>query len=131
MLRLFERQSDNECGALSRRASGRDAAPVTIGDLAANGQADAGPLVGAATVQPLEKNEDAVEIFLVETNAVILDHDLAKLFRRSLGGGFSGGLRKNPAADFDDGRFAFLMKFERIADQVLEQLAHLQRVGVN
>ena len=34
-------------------------------------------------------------------------------------------------ADLDDWAGAFLLEFEGVADQVLEKLAHLQRVGLD
>ena len=104
---------------------------MTIGDLAADRQAYAGPFVCAAPVQPLEKNEDAVEILFIETDAVVLDDDLAKRLGLAVAGGLCGRRFENLAADFDDGWFAFLVELEGVADEILKQLTHLQRIGVN
>ena len=95
---MFERQGDDEGGARARRAFRGDVAAVTIGDLAADRQAYAGPFVCAAPVQPLEKNEDAVEILFIETDAVVLDDDLAKRLGLAVAGGLCGRRFENLAA---------------------------------
>src|SRR5439155_26846014 len=117
-------------GAFTGRALRGDAAAVAVGNLAANGQTDAGPLVSRAAVQPLEEHEYAVEIFFVRANAVVLDRNPAKPVGLLAAGGGFGRQAGRLAADFDERRPAFLVKLQSVDNQVLEHLAHLQRIRV-
>src|SRR5260221_4781507 len=70
-------QGDGERGALARDAFGGDVAAVAPDDLAGDREADPGAVVARAAVQPLERDEDPVDVLLVEADAVVLDleHD--------------------------------------------------------
>src|SRR4051795_12497268 len=88
-----------------------DAPAVALGDLLADGKADAGAGVLAHGMQALEQHEDALEVLRLDADAVVGDADA-------------------PVAALVDGRdvdprYARAAELERVADQVLEQLREL------
>ena len=110
--RLFDRQRDDKCRPLSRPAFCRDASAVALDNLAANGKADACPLVFALTVQALEGGENAVEILFVKTDPVILHKNLITLPSFRTVKAFGG--------DLDERWRLWTMEFQGIANQVLQ-----------
>ena len=84
--------------------------------LAADCQSHAASFVLASPVQPLERPENPVQVFLVEPDPVIPNHDVAPV--RILLSAIQRDLRRHP-------RFSEL---ERVSDQVLQKLPHLQVV---
>ena len=72
-------QSYKERQSLARGAAGGDAAAMLLDDFAANGQAHSRSLVLAA-VQALKEVEYPLSVFLLETDAVIRDGNLANRF---------------------------------------------------
>ncbi len=50
---------------------------MPFNDLPANRQTDAGSFIDATAMQALKRRENAVEVFLIEPYAVILDVDFA------------------------------------------------------
>src|SRR5262245_43326175 len=117
-LHLFGRQGHNEARALARHTVGRDAAAVPLDNLLTDRKADPVAVVLAAAVEPLENREQARDVLLFEADAIVLDRDLAVA---SLG---------DAAAHLDHGRHAGTVELERVADEVLQELAHLDRIGV-
>ena len=87
---------------------------MTLYDLSANGQTDAGAGVLLARVKPLEHLKDALEELGLDADPVVLDAKDPSVFRR-----FSGNL---------DFRLPFLAVFDRITDQILEQLCKLRDI---
>ncbi len=84
-------------------------------DLLAQAQADAGPVVLVATVQALEHLEDALVLCRIDADAVV-------------------GHRQPPPVTVMRGPEghhwrSVAMEFQRVADQVLEELHTLQAVG--
>src|SRR5579862_3929243 len=69
---LLLRQSDHELCAGAGRAVRRYRASMPVHDFAADGEANAGSFVLTAPVQPLKDLENAVAIFLVKPDAVVL-----------------------------------------------------------
>src|SRR4051812_3309979 len=104
-----------EPAALAGRRLDPDAPAVALDHLAADGEADAGAGVLAHRVQALEHHEDALEVLRLDADAVVADDDVVFI------GFFAPG-------DVDPGH-ARSPELERVADQVLEELRHLQLVG--
>src|SRR5262245_65756914 len=83
MLRsLPVRQRDDKARALTRRAARGDAATVSLDDLLADRQADAGALEAIVAMQALKWHENPVEIFFVEPDAIVVDDDPAVTARQ-------------------------------------------------
>ena len=78
----MDRQRDNEGRALPDFAPGCNGSAVAVGDAAANGQADTGPFIFTPSVQSLKHYEDLLRIPLLETDAVVLNGEFAKLLAR-------------------------------------------------
>jgi hypothetical protein len=57
---LLQLQRYEERGSLSGRAAGRNRAPMPLGDLAADGQADAGPRILVPGMEALKQPENPV-----------------------------------------------------------------------
>ena len=95
---------------------------MPVHDLAADGQADTGAFILAAAMQPLEDLENAFAVFFVETDAVVFDDDLPDVGAAVL-------LREEFAVKLHHGRLARFLKFQRIANQVLQQLRHLAAIA--
>src|SRR2546421_211872 len=87
----------------------------------ANRQADASSLEFVAAMQALEHLEDPIEIDFVEADAVVGEHELA------LRGGAvdAFGFDRHERSDV---RF---VELEAVAEEVLKQLAHLHRIGID
>src|SRR5687768_5634100 len=105
------RQREAECRADARLGLDLDAPPVALDDLLADREADAGAVIVAAAVQPLEQDEDALEVFSRDADAVVADPETAHL---AVGFG----------RDVDAHR-VLAPELQRIAEQVLEQLQQL------
>src|SRR5665213_4120423 len=69
--RLFEGEPDREGRADADVALGSDRAVMALDDLAAQREADAGPRIGARSMQPLEGSEDAGGVLLIESDPVV------------------------------------------------------------
>src|ERR1051325_108074 len=115
---MMDRKSDGERRALARRTPRRDLSPVTFRYFATDCQADAGTFVNSSSVQPFEHRENALGVLLLEADAVVTDDD-ARAAIVAL------------AAHFDARRHALAMELQGVADEVLQELAHLQRIGVD
>src|SRR5688572_10729748 len=88
-----------------------DASAVALDHLLADRQPDAGSRVLALVVQPLEHHEDALEVLRLDADAVVA--------RREFPFRFSFRNRKV------NSRNRSRAEFERIADEVLEELPEL------
>src|SRR3954469_315877 len=100
-------QSEAERRARAVRVGVQPHAPaVVLDDLAAHGQADAGPLVGGPRVQALEDDEDPVRVLRLDADAVVR---AAEAPRVVVGLG----------VEADDGR-RLAAELHRVADEVLE-----------
>src|SRR3954447_1194958 len=94
-----------------------DAPAVALGDLLADGKADARAGVLAHGMQALEQHEDALEVLRLDADAVVGDADAPLgifLLRRDV-----------------DARRRLAAELERIADQVLEELHELHLVDID
>src|SRR6476620_9162272 len=100
---------------------------MPLDNLPADSKADPCTFVLAASVKPLERRKDPVEIFFVKPDTVVFNPDLAQAVRTPvlfpLGVKMSANLyyRRNAAA----------VKLESVADQILQKLPHLERVGLD
>src|ERR1044071_1519621 len=118
LVRVMNRESHDERRAFARRTPRRDLSPVTFRYFATDCQANAGTFVNSASVEALEHRENALGVLLLEADAVVTDDD-ARAAVVAL------------AAHFDARRHALAVELQRIADEVLQELAHLQRIGVD
>src|ERR1051326_1926408 len=116
VLLMTHGQSHDEDRALARGAPRRDLSSVTFRYFATDCQADAGALVNSASVQALEHRENAVGVLFLEADAVVADDDVHAAVAVL-------------AADLDARRHALAVELQRVADEVLQELAHLQRIG--
>jgi len=71
-------QPDDKSGSFSFLTARRDCAFVTINDFFADGHSNPCSCIFAAAMKPLEGPEDAVEIFLIKADALILDAQFIK-----------------------------------------------------
>ena len=94
-----------------------DTAAMELDDFFADGQADAGAGVFAAGVEALEYDEDAVEGFRVDADAVVLDRESPLVL-----------VWKVECVDAYVRR-GFAVKFEGVGDEVLEELGEHGRVA--
>ena len=89
-------------------------------------------------MQALKNGENAVEVFLLETDAVVFDDDLANLIavadrlhfgalERKTAAGHGGRVRVNSDMRF----FVRALELQGVADEILHELAHLHRIGVD
>src|SRR4051794_26660848 len=93
-----------------------DAPAVALGDLFADGEADAGAGVFAHGMQALEQHENALEVLRLDADAVVGDADAPlRVF-----------LQRRDA----NARHRLAAELERIADQVLEELRELHLVDI-
>src|SRR3954469_2622249 len=109
---------DQEGGAAPGLAPGRDLPAVALDDLAADRESHAGALVSPTFVQPLEELEDPIHVLLIESDSVVGDREVHETVGRR---------RFEP----HHRRLLRFAKLERVADQVLQELSHLQRVGLD
>jgi len=112
----------DEGGTLAGLAVGGDFAAVMESDFADDGEAHAGAFVFVTGVETLEDVKNAVQIFFVEADAIVADGDFQE-FAAGVFDDFAGG-------DFDDRGLVGAAEFEGVADEVLQQLAHLEAVGL-
>ena len=75
---VFDRQGDDKRRPLPGCTFCGDMPPMSFSDLATDRQTHARAFIFAATVQPLKGVKDPVEVFFVETNAIIFDKKLAE-----------------------------------------------------
>src|SRR5205823_13460008 len=116
---MVYRQCNDERRALARRAARRDLSSVTFRYFATDCQSDPRSLVTSASVQAFKHRENALGILLVEADAVVGDDDARARAVVQL------------ARDLDARRHALAMELQRVAGEVLQELAHLQRIGVD
>lgn len=79
-------------------------------------------------MQSLKDLEDLIGIFIFKTNTIIAEFDLVMRYTSlqfRMGGGFFRAYF--PAKNFNHRWLFWITEFEGIAEQVLEELAHLQR----
>ena len=56
---------------------------MAVGNAPAHCEPHPGPLIFSATVQPLKYSEDFFQVFLLESNPIILNIQLAELLARN------------------------------------------------
>src|SRR5215203_2855617 len=112
-------KGQHESRALPGRALRADGAAVPFDDLVADRQADTCALILRSAVQPVKRQEDALGVLAVEADAVVLDVDFGLPGRAAQG------------IHLHDGRLAWSVEFERVADEVLEDLTHLHGVALD
>src|SRR5690606_20808247 len=112
---LYSRSHDGEMEgtALARHRLQPEAAAMVFDDALADGKADAAARIFEPVVQALEDDEDALEEARLDADAVVLNMHGGDAVLVPLG------------ADADERRPTRLVILERIADQVLQQCAHL------
>lgn len=117
-------------GSLSRRTGHVNRPAVTFDDFAADSQAYARAFVDVPRMQSLEYVEDAFGILLFEPDSVIFDAEEAFLLGGDVGSpGALFSLLQEMSVHLDRGRFIDPVELQGIADEILEELLHLQRVG--
>src|SRR5512146_1730605 len=110
------RQENHKRAALAGPAMGSDGAAMAGHDLATDGQAHAAAGIFAARMQALERPEDAVQVLLIEADALICDRNLPTAVHRRTAHRHSRRLVRG-------------VELERVAEQVLQQLAELRRIA--
>ncbi len=109
LVRLPAGQRDNERRPLPRRAFCCDAAAVPFDYFFADGKTNARPIILAGSaVKPLERGKNFVEVLLFKPDSVVFDANL-KIFIINRG-----------AVQINNRLLPLLVKFESIADQILE-----------
>src|SRR5579875_3542139 len=127
LYRLCGRQDDDKCRAYPLSTLCGNRSVVARNNLAHNGQANPGPLVLSLPVQPLKNCKDTVQIFLIESDAIVFYTNCAELpFLGWVFACFAGNLGR----DSHVWRNVGLVKLQRVPDQILKDLAHLERVGL-
>ena len=121
---LLDRQRHDESRALVGPTVCINLAIMALDDLAAGRQADAGAFVLAAAVQALEDREDLVLVLVVEADAVVGNREAAEVADGATA-------RDNLSINAHDRLAAGLAELQRVANQVLQQLAHLRRIGID
>src|SRR6266478_1242336 len=111
---LRPRNREQKCRALSKLRFHPNSSSVTFYDLSADGQTDAGAGVFLARVKPLEHLKDTLEVLRLDADPVVLDGKHPSVFH-----GCSGNL---------DFRLPFVAVFDRVPDQILEQLCKLRGI---
>ena len=76
-------------------------------------------------MQPLERGKYTIGVFLIKTHAVVLDLETTDVAVPCARG---KARRCHVPADSDRRRAFRLPKFDRVSDQVLKKLPHLQRI---
>src|SRR5207344_1466513 len=94
-----------------------DAASVPLRDLLADREADAGAWVLVAPVQPFEGREDPLRVLRIDADCVVLHREAPA---------FVGLLDADVHA-----RGLLVAELQRVADEVLEELDELRRIGAD
>src|SRR2546421_592676 len=104
---------------------------MTFNDFAAYSKADSCSLERATTVQSLKNIKDPIQILFIEPNSIVFHQYLAycDVLRLSGEAGVSDPFYSR--MNFHYRRFAWLMEFQSVPDQVLKQLTYLSGVGVD
>ena len=110
-VRSFVGDGEGEGRTLAGFGFHGDAAAVALDDLLADGQADARAGILGPGVQPLEDDEDALEVFGLHADAVVLHREYPMALVTA-------------HADVDSRRL-LAAEFDGVADEVLEQLRQL------
>ena len=76
---MFYRQGDDKLSTLAWDALRGYGATMALGDFTTHRQADTRPLVIGAAVQALKHGEDAIDVLLIEPNAIVFYDDLPGL----------------------------------------------------
>ena len=112
-------------------ASGGNRAAVPLGNSTANGQSHAGSLVHFAGMEALEDVEDSLPILLIESDAVVPHRNLTLFAAGPPAGPTLSTLPHKPPLDLDHRGLVHSAKFQGVADKILEELAHLQGIGLD
>ena len=127
---MHRRQQYFESASAAKRAAGINLAAMPFGNLPTYRQSYASALEYVARMESLEDVEDAITMLFVEPNSVILHHNstaiVASRMSRSL-----VAFGQQSAFHFDDWRLLDTAELQSVADQVLQQLPHLQRIGLD
>src|SRR5690349_6156142 len=116
----MSRQRYDELRAATRNAVSSDLPLVAFDYLSTNCQADTGAFILGPAVKPLKDRKDLVRVFFVKADAVVLDRYLESAVSVPQWAFFS--------FDLDEKRDVLSPEFQCVADEVLDQLTHLQRV---
>ena len=98
---------------------------MALHDTPHDGQADAGAFIDVARVQALERGKNALGVTALEADAVVGYAQFPARGARGVGIFDPGG------GDVDVAGAVGGAEFQRIGQQVLQQLAHLGRVGLD
>src|SRR5438874_11906821 len=82
-------------------------------------------------MKPLENGKDLIGVFFLEADSVVLDGEFAQFIDRL---GFAAAAKiplKNLRVDFDHRLGIGWLKFQSVADEILQKLPHLERVGLD
>ncbi len=104
---------------------------MAIRNFPAHRQPDPRAFVFGAAVEPLKDDENLVGELLLEADAVVAHRDLADALARLRAGDRNLRELDDAPGNLYQRAFAGLVKFERVADEVLKELPHLQRIGVD
>ena len=124
-------QLNNKRGTLVGLTFGRNKTSMPVDNFSTDRQPDAGSFVDTSRVEPLKDVEYSIEVSFVESDAVIFDPDLADVDFRVGAVQFRLPGMNVPTADLDMGRLVGQVKFERVSNEVLQELTHLERIGLN
>src|SRR5881394_390729 len=114
-LRRSRGKGEEECRATSKLRLHPDATAVPFDDLLADCEPDAGARVLRPCMEPLEELEDPLAVLGIDTDPVVADREDPLRLRAPRRDVHPGG---GGAAELD-----------RVRDQVLEELDHLQALG--
>src|SRR5712692_2003003 len=124
---MLNGQCDDKGCSLIRCTPCGDFPSVTFDDLPTDCQAHARPLIFPALMQPLKGLENPLEVFFIETDAIVFHPDLTELqVEPVLLHPVLFILQESPP-DLYNGGLPVSVEFERIPDEVLQQLTHLHQ----
>src|SRR5688572_15271250 len=115
---LMNRKRHDERASLTRPAPRGDLPAVSLRYFATNRESDAGSFEFSPAVEALEHREDAIGVLFIEADSVVGDHD-------------PGASVVRFSADLHARRGLRAIKLQRVRREVLQELAHLQRIGVD
>jgi hypothetical protein len=115
---LFNRQSDLKNGTLIFRTDSFYLSVMPINNFFANSKTNSAALVFISAMQTEKRLKNTVIALRVETDTIILYKNIPQIFFTRL------------SDQLNFGSLFVLFKFDSIADQALEQLPHLSRVGL-